>query len=119
MIRIRELREAQGLQQKELAIDLGVTQPTISGWESGVKVPSARNTQRIANYFNVSIDYLLGRADNPQPVGGENKPTPANGDGLEDEKLNEEFMLWFRQQSPARQKEVLFDLAKAVTGHEE
>lgn len=61
MIRIRELREARGLQQKELAIDLGVTQPTISGWELGIKVPSARNTQRLADYFGVSVDYLLGR----------------------------------------------------------
>ncbi len=35
MIRIRELREANGLQQKELAIDLRVSQPTVSDWESG------------------------------------------------------------------------------------
>lgn len=61
VIRIKELRESRGLQQKDLAIDLGVTQPTISGWESGIKVPSAHNTQKIADYFHVSVDYLLGR----------------------------------------------------------
>lgn len=63
MIRIRELREAKGMQQKELAIDLGVSQPTISDWESGRKVPSARSTQKLADYFNVSIDYLLGKEE--------------------------------------------------------
>lgn len=63
MIRIRELREAKGIQQKELAIDLCVSQPTISDWESGRKVPSAKNTLRLADYFGVSIDHLLGREE--------------------------------------------------------
>lgn len=63
MIRVRELREARGLQQKELAIDLCVSQPTISDWESGRKVPSAKSTQKLADYFGVSIDYLLGREE--------------------------------------------------------
>lgn len=63
MIRLRELREAKGIQQKTLAIDLCVSQPTVSDWESGRKTPSARSTQKIADYFGVSIDYLLGRED--------------------------------------------------------
>lgn len=63
MTRVRELREAKGIQQKELAIDLGVTQPTISDWESGRKVPSAKSAQKLADYFGVSIDYLLGREE--------------------------------------------------------
>lgn len=61
MNRIKTLRENAGKQQKELAIDLGVSQPTISDWESGRKVPSAKSTEKLADYFNVSIDYLLGR----------------------------------------------------------
>lgn len=65
MIRIRELREARGLQQKQLSIDLGVSQPTISDWESGRKHPSSKSVAKIADYFDVSIDYLLSRADNP------------------------------------------------------
>lgn len=77
MIRIRELREAKGMQQKELAIDLSVSQPTISDWESGRKIPSARSTKKLADYFDVSIDYLLGW-DNK-------KPAPEDGDGLDEE----------------------------------
>ena len=60
MNRIKELRESKGVQQKEMAIDLGVTQPTISNWELGIKVPSAKNTRMLADYFGVSVDYLLG-----------------------------------------------------------
>lgn len=63
MIRIRELREAKGIQQKELAIDLCVSQPTVSDWESGRKIPSAKSTLKLADYFGVSIDYLLGREE--------------------------------------------------------
>ena len=68
MIRIRELREAKGMQQKELAIDLCVSQPTISDWESGRKVPSARSTQKLASYFNVTTDYLLGKEEESERV---------------------------------------------------
>ena len=84
MLRVRELREAKGIQQKELAIDLGVSQPTVSDWESGRKVPSAKSTAKLADYFGVSDDYLLGREN-------EKKPTPVSGDGLDplDKRLNE------------------------------
>lgn len=75
MVRIRELREAKGMQQKELAIDLHVSQPTISDWESGRKIPSARSTQKLADYFGVSIDYLLGREE------AEKKPTSVSESG--------------------------------------
>ena len=63
MTRIRELREMRGVQQKELSIDLGVSQPTVSDWESGRKQPSSKSAAKIADYFEVSIDYLLGRVD--------------------------------------------------------
>lgn len=79
MIRVRELREAKGMQQKALAIDLCVSQPTVSDWESGRKVPSAKSTQKLADYFNVSIDYLLGR--------NEEQPAPREGDGLTVEQM--------------------------------
>ena len=84
MLRVRELREAKGIQQKELAIDLGVSQPTVSDWESGRKVPSAKSTAKLADNFGVSVDYLLGREN-------EKKPTPVSGDGLDplDQRLNE------------------------------
>ena len=71
MIRVKELRESHNLAQKQLAIDLGVTQPTISDWESGRKIPSAKNTQRLADFFGVTTDYLLGRTSEPAPAPSE------------------------------------------------
>ena len=63
MNNIKALREGKGKQQKDLAIDLNVTQPTVSDWESGRKIPSAKNSAMLADYFGVSIDYLLGRTE--------------------------------------------------------
>ena len=76
MNKIKELREKRGIPQKALAIDLGVTQPTICDWESGRKVPSAKSTAKLADYFGVSTDYILGRedaADSEYPLG---RPSP-------------------------------------------
>ena len=61
MNRIKELRVAAGIEQKTLALDLHVAQPTVSEWESGKKMPSSKSSERLADYFGVSIDYLLGR----------------------------------------------------------
>lgn len=74
MNRIKELREKAGKQQKELAIDLGVSQPTVSDWESGRKIPSAKSTSKIADYFQVPIDYLLGREPTPEGAPAPSRP---------------------------------------------
>ena len=63
MNRIRALREIQKKSQKEVSVDLGVSQATVSGWESGLKTPSAKSTLKIAKYFGVTVDYLLGLTD--------------------------------------------------------
>jgi len=65
MFRIKQLREKHGLQQKSLALDLGVSQPTICDWESGKKIPSFKNTIKIADFFHVTTDYLLGKSNDP------------------------------------------------------
>lgn len=59
--RIKRLRELRNIGQKELAIDLKVTQPTVSNWELGYKEPSSKSAAKLADYFGVSIDYLLCR----------------------------------------------------------
>ena len=63
--RLKELRTAHGITQKDLgkAIDVGRT--TISEYESGKIVPKQEGLLRIANHFNVSVDYLTGISDDP------------------------------------------------------
>lgn len=63
MIRLKELREIKGISQKELADFLNLTQVQISKYELGKNEPDLSTTKKIANYFNVTIDYLLGSSE--------------------------------------------------------
>ena len=65
-IRLKLLREKAQLSQIKLAYELGgVSQPLITRYEKGDMYPSYPILIKIADYFNVSTDYLLGRTDNP------------------------------------------------------
>ena len=60
---IRELRNEKKLTQKDLGKIIGVSQKTISSWERGSKLPDIPTLVRIAQYFCVSTDYLIGLVD--------------------------------------------------------
>lgn len=62
-VRLKELREAYKLNQTELGEILGVTNQTVSNWENENIAPSIEMVEKIANYFKVSVDYLLFRTD--------------------------------------------------------
>lgn len=64
-IRLKELRKSKNISQIKLAIDLNTNQNTISRYESGEREADYATLIAIADYFNVSIDYLLYRTDNP------------------------------------------------------
>lgn len=59
--RLRELRETKRISRKTLAELCGLSKNLIGQYESGKKIPSARSLIAIADYFDVSIDWLLGR----------------------------------------------------------
>ena len=58
---IRELRKKKGIQQKELAIAIGVSCPTVSAWESNKKDPSGERLKKLAKYFGVDELVILGK----------------------------------------------------------
>lgn len=62
MNRIKELRLAVGKSQAEIADLIGVNKQTISQYERGVRYPKRENMEALADYFNVSIDYLTGKS---------------------------------------------------------
>lgn len=64
-MRIRELRKARRITQLKMALDLDMSQNTISRYESGEREPGIAELIRIADYFRVSIDYLVERTDDP------------------------------------------------------
>ena len=75
-IKLKELREARGISQQELADDIGVSPSAVGMWESGRREPrTLEQLGKIANYFGVSADYLLGQKE-------QEKPTPVAEGGL-------------------------------------
>lgn len=64
---VKELRKKKGVQQKELAIDIGVSQPTVSDWESGKKDPSGDRLKALAAYFDVDELVILGKGYSEPP----------------------------------------------------
>lgn len=64
-MRLKELREKRKISQLKLAMDLQLNQNAISRYETGVREADYSTLIKIADYFDVSIDYLLERTDNP------------------------------------------------------
>ena len=66
MERLKELRERRKLSQIFLGMELSISQNAISQYETGSREADYATLIAIADYFDVSIDYLLGRTDNPK-----------------------------------------------------
>lgn len=65
--RLKLLRTEKRISQSLLATHLGVTQQAIARWEKGETEPDINTIQNLASFFDVSIDYLLGRTDERNP----------------------------------------------------
>ena len=63
---LRNIREDRDIRQKEIAQYLNVSQNTYSQYETGVISLTAEMLIKLANYYDVSIDFLLDQTDNPK-----------------------------------------------------
>ena len=64
--RLKQLRIARNLMQKDVATDLKFSPRTYQSYELGDREANYENIVKLADYFEVSTDYLLGRSDNPE-----------------------------------------------------
>lgn len=67
-VRAKELRLGKDLLLTRAAEIVGVSKATYSGYESGTKFPSIGTLERLAGVLGTSVDYLVGRTDNPVPL---------------------------------------------------
>ena len=65
-MRLKELRKKRKISQVKLAMDLSMNQNSISRYENGTREADYKTLIQFADYFDVSIDYLLERTDNPK-----------------------------------------------------
>ena len=67
MDRLKKLRTERGLLQSDVAEFLNIKTNSYSQWETGKREPDYSSLLKLADYFQVSVDYLLGRSDDPEP----------------------------------------------------
>lgn len=65
--RLKKLRKKEKLTQKDIATFLNISQPAYQQFESGKKKMNLETMEKLADFFNVSTDYLLGKTDIPDP----------------------------------------------------
>lgn len=64
--RLKQLRLNNNLLQSDIAESLNTTKQTVSRWETGDRFPTIPALYALADYFDVSVDYLIGRTDTPK-----------------------------------------------------
>lgn len=66
--RLRDLRDEKGVSQEEVSKAVGITKSTLSKYELGKNEPGMMVAKKLADYFHVSFDWLVGYSDEKQPV---------------------------------------------------
>jgi len=92
--RLRELRISKDLYQRELAEKLNVSRVTITHYETGERFPDPNMLKKIADFFGVTTDYLLGRSGNtkkPLSIAAHYEGPPNRKIVLDQDMLREEF----------------------------
>ena len=107
-IRLKMLRESLGISQHALACELGTSQGAIGNWESGIRQPNLDMLSKLASYFNVSTDFLLGRED---------EDTKKEIAALSDDDLNLEIIKLLSELSPEKQ-EIAVKILQTLKDHE-
>lgn len=63
---LKKLRLQKKKTQLQVQMDTGIEQALLSKYESGKRIPPTETLIALADYFNVSMDYIMGRTDNPE-----------------------------------------------------
>lgn len=63
---LRKLRKGKGMTQIALQMQTGIEQALLSKYENGERIPPTETLIRLADFYNVSMDYIMCRTDNPE-----------------------------------------------------
>lgn len=108
--RFKELREKKKLTQEELGKILNVSRSSIALWESGRRTPGFDTAQKLADFFAVSLDYLLGRTDNPEGLTDEEEQKHIELD----EVLSHKKILFYGEPLSLEEKEAVVNVLKII-----
>lgn len=112
---LKQLREARGITQTELAKQLGVVRSTICFYESEQHSPTPEMLIKLADFFGVTVDYLLGR---DEPYAALSAPGVQMKPAAESEltATEQELLSIYRSVNPALQ-ELILNVARTAAGN--
>ena len=64
--RLVDIMDERGISSYRITLDTKIPNSQISYWKNGISQPTMENLIKLADYFNVSLDYLVGHTDNPE-----------------------------------------------------
>lgn len=99
--RLKKLRTEKKLTQTELGKIINVTKVSISGYENGNRAPDTDTLKKIADYFEVSTDYLLGRTDNMESISEDNNELP-----LQAFANDPDLQTWYKELPKSNEEDV-------------
>lgn len=74
-VNLKKFRESTGMTQREFSKQLEMSYQTYNGYEVGIREPKSDFWVLVSAKYGVSIDYLMGRTDDPAPIGTKKSPT--------------------------------------------
>lgn len=72
-VRIKALRKSRNKTQQDIATLLGISRPAYTAYEQGNRTPDNEAVEKLADYYDVTIDYLYGRTDNPNRISNQDE----------------------------------------------
>lgn len=102
--RLKSLRESVNLSQAKLAALMGATQASVNRYENGQSSPPLKILQWYADFFDVSMDYIFARTDQPEGRQYEHKPKVLEAVTQENKELRQFVDMCFDPASPVSEK---------------
>ncbi|WP_130806419.1 cobalamin-dependent protein [Senegalia massiliensis] len=106
--RLKKLRKDYSLTQKKLALKLGIGQTTIANYENGSRFPNQQILKNFADFFNVSIDYLVGRTKNTNTLSSTS--ANINKDNIDFYELSNLYFINLKQENIFKATNLLLEL---------
>jgi transcriptional regulator with XRE-family HTH domain len=106
--RLKMLREKAGVSQQKIADIVDLTQQAVGKWENNKAEPDLATVAKLAEFFNTTTDYLLGKTDDPHPPDPDIKDSPlafyGNTNGINLEELEKVINRAVKQALDEREK---------------
>ena len=102
--RLKSLRESVGLSQAKLAALMGATQASVNRYENGQSSPPLKILRWYADFFDVSLDYIFARTEQPEGTLYEHKPKVVEAITQDNKELRQFVDMCFDPASPVSEK---------------